>query len=62
MASEIGYLLRVRGVLTRASAAIDRSVVRFMERRYTTALWASVAGPDEAAGGAQRRAQRRAPR
>jgi pimeloyl-ACP methyl ester carboxylesterase len=30
---EIGYLVKVRGVLTRASAAIDRSVVRFMERR-----------------------------
>jgi pimeloyl-ACP methyl ester carboxylesterase len=33
MASEIGYLVSVRGVLTRASAAIDRGVIRFMERR-----------------------------
>jgi pimeloyl-ACP methyl ester carboxylesterase len=33
MTWEIGYLVRVRGVLTRASAAIDRGVVRLMERR-----------------------------
>jgi predicted esterase len=34
-AREIGYLVTVRGVLTRASAAIDRGVVRFLERRMT---------------------------
>lgn len=33
MSWEIGYLVPVRGVLTRASAAIDRGVVRLMERR-----------------------------
>ena len=34
---EIGYLVPVRGVLTRASAALDRGVVRLMERRITRA-------------------------
>src|SRR5882724_7223269 len=33
MTWKIGYLVLVRGVLTRASAAIDRGVVRLMERR-----------------------------
>src|SRR5450631_1455626 len=31
----MGYVWAVRSVFTRASAAIDRSVVRFMERRMS---------------------------